>query len=158
MSNFPGPEGQRRVASRTGLRLGATSQHNHLSTLHFAVELHWFSLSQMPSSVHVSPKVSSGLLYLSLLNTDNKMVDETRGLVTLVPRDTRCRQYMCNFSTCTWPKHCHTQHLENRVTLIFFFFLRNASNTTNTNHLRTLTLFQAPSQDHKIHCQRTPAL
>lgn len=39
LSIFNGPEGQRWVTSRANLRLGATSQH--LSTLHFGIELHW---------------------------------------------------------------------------------------------------------------------
>lgn len=75
------------MTSRAGLRLGATSQGDHLLTFHFGLELCWISLSQMPSSVCSSPS----LLCVSLLNTDDKMTDETRVLVTLVPGNTRCR-------------------------------------------------------------------
>lgn len=71
-------------------------------------------VSQMPSSVFRSPEGSSGLLCLSLLNTDDNVVDETGDLIILAPGDMRCRQYVCNFSAYMWPKHFHRQPLENR--------------------------------------------
>lgn len=86
---------------------------------HSRLELPWISLPQMPSNVCSSPECSSGLLCLSLLNRGDKMVDETRGLVTSVFGD------MCNFLTCMWPKHLQMQHLENREWLqLFFFFFK----------------------------------
>ena len=85
---------------------------------HSSLELHWISLPQMPSNVCSSPEGSSGLLCLSLWNTGDKIVDETRGLVTSVLGDMRCRGYMCNFLTRMWPKHLHMQHLENTEWLL----------------------------------------
>lgn len=46
------------------------------------LELCGISLSQMPFSAYRPPEGSSGLLGISLLNTDDKIVGETRGLVT----------------------------------------------------------------------------
>lgn len=80
--------------------------------------------SQMPSSVFRAPEVFSGLPCRSLLNTDNKMADETGDLITLVPGDMRCRQYVCNFSACMWPKHFRRQHLQNREWLLWIFFFK----------------------------------
>lgn len=127
---------------------------------HSSLQLHWISLPQMPSNVCSSPESSSGLLCLSLLNTGDKMVDETRGLVTSAFGDTRCRGYMCNFLTRMWPEHLHMQHLENRVTslTVFFFFLRNDSNPASIHHLRTVAIFQALSQDREVQCQKASAL
>lgn len=91
------PQGQRRVVTpRAGLRLGATSQDDHLSTSHLCLELHWISLSQTSSLVSRSP----GLLCLSLLITDDKVVDETRGLVTFIPGYMRCVQFLKMYLTC----------------------------------------------------------
>lgn len=94
--------------------------HDHFSTLYFGLERHWVSLSQMPSSVWGLLK--DPLVYcLSLLNTDDEMVGETRGLVMLVPDDRRCRRSVCHFSTCMWPKLLHRQHLGIREQLLQFF-------------------------------------
>lgn len=83
------------VTPRAGLRLGATSQDDHLSTSHLCLELHWISLSQTSSLVSRSP----GLLCLSLLITDDKVVDETRGLVTFIPGYMRCVQFLKMYLT-----------------------------------------------------------
>lgn len=77
------------MTSEAGLRPGATLQQDHLSASCFRLELYWIFLSQMPSNVCRFPESSSGLLCLSLLSTDDKTVDETRGLVTSGLGDTR---------------------------------------------------------------------